>query len=358
MKFELSVALVLLILSASLIAALSDQEAWQEFKEKFQKNYTSPDEEQARMKIFIDNKNYVESNNLKSDSEITFTQGLNQLSDLTTEEIIKTRCGFRLPDNYEPDVDSRLTGLLSTLLVALNNTSPQNISAFDEKAWYDGFLGPASLDYRKHNRVSKVKDQGSCGSCWAFATTGALESILASHERGILLSEQNLVDCSRRYGNNGCAGGLMDLALRYVRDHGIMSSQEYPYTAKDGDCKFKSGHSIMSIRGSATLPRGNEGLLRLALALSGPIPVAIDAGVKSFHSYQSGVYNDKRCRSSNNALNHAVLLVGYGTDKVGGDYWLLKNSWGNKWGDGGYIKIARNRRNLCGVASYAVLPIP
>lgn len=366
-KGHLIGALLALLVNASLIIALAnDEAAWQEFKSKFGKNYTSPEEELLRMKIYLDNKLYVESNNLKSDSQVTFTQGINHLSDLTAEEIIETRCGFRQTEDHEPEENS-VSGLLSAILVALNNTDPHlnvtlmsnlstNLDSFEQKAWYDDFLGPETLDYRKHNRVSKVKDQGSCGSCWAFATTGALESLLASHDRGILLSEQNLVDCSGRYGNHGCNGGLMDLALRYVRDHGIMSSHEYPYVAKDGPCKFKQGHSVMRVRGSARVPRGNEAILRMALTLSGPLPVAIDASAKAFHSYQSGVYNDRRCRSNN--LNHAVLLVGYGTDKVGGDYWIVKNSWGDKWGDSGYIKMARNRRNLCGIASYAIMPIP
>jgi len=358
-------------------AILEDREAWVEFKSKYGKKYASETEEEHRMKVFIDNKNYIESHNTKS--KANFIQGINPLSDLTTEEINSSRNGFR----YKFTEGTLADGLLENLLLALNSSRQMsNSSVSKDRAWFEDILTPSKLDWRKNGRVSKVKDQGSCGSCWSFATTGALESVLASRGKSVLLSEQNLIDCSGHYGNNGCNGGLMDAALRYVHDHGIMSSQDYQYTGKDETCKFVREKSVTQVRGSALLPRGNEILLRIALAMTGPIPIAIDASVRSFHSYKSGVYDDGACRHTENALNHAVLLVGYGTDKVGGEYWLVvstrnlrpennptlntdrtvyhsqKNSWGSKWADGGYIKIARNRGNLCGVASYAVLPIP
>lgn len=346
------------------ISAWNDDEAWADYKIKFNKTYGSEYEEALRKKVFLDNKHFIESHNtlhaLETMDKPTFTQGVNHLSDMTTEEINHSLNGFRLPDDFE-QANHPLDGMLETLLLALNSSLNQETNLDPNepsyKAWYDRFVAPQSLDWRASGRVSKVKDQGKCGSCWSFATTGALESLLARSGRQILLSEQNLVDCSRSYGNHGCNGGLMDLALRYVRDHGIMSSADYKYTGKDESCKFVKSKSVTRVRGSATLPHGNEALLRMAVALAGPLPIAIDAGVRSFQSYESGVYNDRSCRSSNNALNHAVLLVGYGHDSVGGDYWIVKNSWGNKWGSSGYIKMARNRGNLCGIASYAVLPV-
>lgn len=345
----LALALIGLALINPSKAASNGDEAWEQFKQTHQKNYSSPAEEARRREIFLENKNYIDSHNTKQ-TQSSFTQGINQLSDLTPEEINASRCGFRLGNlTFEQPIDN----LLQTLLLALNET----MDAEEARAWYDGLLGRESLDWRDRGRVSRVKDQGSCGSCWAFATTGALESILASRNRYILLSEQNLVDCSRRYGNNGCSGGLMDAALRYVRDHGIMSSADYPYKARDGQCRFRRDKSVMRSRGSARLPSGNESMLRMALSMSGPLPVAIDASLRSFHSYKSGVYDDRKCKSSQRSLNHAVLLVGYGTDRSAGDYWIIKNSWGRSWGERGYMKIARNRRNQCGIASYAVVPL-
>lgn len=328
-----------------------ERQAWEDYKREFNKTYEDRDEDQRRFEIFLDNRQFIESQNR---GQTTFKTGLNHLSDLTSEEIIKTRTGFRVEE-----VPANLTGeyIFETLLKTLDMTNFTDDSDA-QRAWYESLLTSPELDYRKQNRVSRVKDQGACGSCWAFATTGALESILAARGKPVLLSEQQLVDCSdRRYGNRGCSGGMMDNALRYVRDHGIMSSRSYPYSEREEVCKYRRDQVVMRVRGSMRLPRGNEALLRVVLALTGPIPVAIDAGARSFQSYRSGVYNDPVCRSAARNLNHAVLLVGYGTTQNGGDFWILKNSWGRSWGEGGYIRMARNKRNLCGVASYAVLPI-
>lgn len=349
--------------ASCLVVEEEDFDAWLEFKRQFNKSYERPDEEQRRLEIFLDNKRYIESQNLKG-GPLTFEQGVNQLSDLTTDEIIESRCGFRL----RGPLPARGTGqnVLESILNAFNvsrwapddTQSPEGDEENKEtRAWYESLLTEEELDYRRQGIVSRVKDQGACGSCWAFATTGALESRLAQQGRQFLLSEQDLIDCSGRYGNHGCSGGLMNAALRYVRDRGIMLARDYPYTGKEGRCRHRPDQVVTRCRTPMTLPRGNEAMLRVALALSGPLPVAIDAGPRSFHSYKSGVYNDPDCRNSPRSLNHAVLLVGYGTTKTGGDFWLLKNSWGRSWGDNGYIKMARNLNNQCGVASFAVLPI-
>jgi len=360
--------LVLLLVVGCLFAASNKQfsaealddfgadelEAWREFKRQYNKTYATPEEELKRQQIFIDNKRYVESFNTK-DTQASFVPGVNPLSDLTTEEINESRCGFRAPMSA-----AEVPGgfLLEEILSAFNESLPEKDpkGAHDQRAWYDSLLRGETLDYRQRGLVSRVKDQGACGSCWAFATTGALESALAAQGRKILLSEQNLIDCSRNYGNNGCNGGLMDLAFDYIHDEGIMSAADYPYEAREGPCRFKASRRVTKVRGSLLLPRGNEAILRRALVLRGPLPVGIDAGLRSFHAYKSGVYDDRTCKSTLRGLNHAVLLVGYGTTDLGLDYWLLKNSWGRSWGENGYIRIARNRRNQCGVATYAVLP--
>lgn len=346
-----AVCIAVILFNLGAVLASNEDEAWAQFKQEHQKNYSSPEEEARRRQIFLENKDYIDSHNIKQ-TQSSFKQGINPLSDLTPEEINASRNGFRLKNVAVQPIDS----LLETLLIALNDT----FAGIDThpRPWYDDMMGTRQhLDWRERGRVSKVKDQGSCGSCWAFATTGALESILASRENYTLLSEQNLVDCSGSYGNHGCGGGLMDAALRYVRDNGIMSSAAYPYVAKDQECKFNKDKSIMRVRGSARLPSGNESLLQRVLSMTGPLPIAIDASARSFHSYKSGVYDDRICKNSMRDLNHAVLLVGYGTDRRGGDYWIIKNSWGNKWGDKGYMKLARNHQNQCGVANYAVVPI-
>merc|ERR1712135_141011 len=177
--------------------------------------------------------------------------------------------------------------------------------------------------------VTPVKDQGQCGSCWSFSSTGALEG---QHFRAtgnlVSLSEQNLVDCSKE--NYGCNGGDMQLAYDYILSNkGIDTEASYPYTARDGRCKFSTANIGATISDYEVLPSGDEAALVDALASIGPIAIAIDASHMSFQFYSSGVYVENRCEN-------------------GSDYFLVKNSWGTSWGLKGYIKMARNKNNMCG----------
>ncbi|KAF2074261.1 hypothetical protein CYY_004435 [Polysphondylium violaceum] len=218
------------------------------------------------------------------------------------------------------------------------------------------FVGdvPNHLDWRVQGAVSHVKDQGRCGSCWSFSTVGAIEGSNFV-KTGVMttLSEQQLVDCSKTYGNHGCNGGLMEPSFQYVIDNGgLMTETNYPYTATDkAACKFDASKGpITTISAYNTTVRGSEDSLLQAVQLN-PIAVAIDAGQRSFQLYKSGVYYDSNCSSYR--LNHAVLLVGYGVEHTtNSPYWIVKNSWNTVWGNQGYIMMAKGS-NHCGIASMA-----
>ena len=207
------------------------------------------------------------------------------------------------------------------------------------------------LDKQFKGYVTPVKDQGSCGSCWAHAATGTLEGALFRKTGKLMsLSEQNLVDCDQK--NKGCEGGLEVKAFDYVMEHGINLEDDYPYEGQQKSCRFNSSKKLEPKHDYISIREKDEIDLTNFLATFGPIPVGIDAGPRSFQHYKSGVYYDRTCKKIR--LNHSVLLVGYGSDE-NGDYYIMKNSWGTQWGDNGYMNMARNKQNACGIASDATV---
>lgn len=189
--------------------------------------------------------------------------------------------------------------------------------------------------------------------------TGSLEGqwALKTHKL-VSLSEQNLVDCCTPFGNDGCNGGWMNNAFNYIfSSGGIDTESSYPYETRDAPCRFKRNSVGATIRGIVNIPPRDEVALTRAVSCVGPISVALLV-TDNFQFYSSGVFDDKLCKANltNDDLNHAVTVVGYGSEK-GYDYYIVKNSWGLTWGDHGYIKMSRNRNNQCGIANAASYPI-
>nr|AAS67923.1 cathepsin L [Artemia franciscana] len=217
---------------------------------------------------------------------------------------------------------------------------------------------PESVDWREKGAVTPVKYQGQCASCLAFSPTGALESqTFRKTGKLISLSEQNLIDCSGEYGNLGCKGGWISQAFEYIKDNkGIDTENKYHYEAKENFCRDNPRNRGAVALGFVNIPSGEEDKLKAAVATVGPVSAVIDVSHEGFQFYSKGVYYEPSCKTSFEHLNHAVLVIGCGSDN-GEDYWLVKNSWSKHWGDEGYLKIARNRKNHCGVATAALYPI-
>ncbi|XP_065222909.1 procathepsin L [Planococcus citri] len=312
-------------------------EEWDLFKTQFSKAYNSEIEDKFRLKVFMDNKHKIANHNKRfRNGEVSFEMEMNHFGDLLHHEFVKTVNGYK----------HNLRRVMGDENDALTYIAPFNVTA------------PDTIDWRTQGAVTEVKNQGQCGSCWAFSSTGALEGQhFRSTGKLVSLSEQNLVDCSGKYGNNGCEGGLMDNAFTYVKDNkGIDTEKSYPYEAQDDKCRYNPKQSGATDKGFVDIPEGDEAKLKLAVATVGPVAVAIDAGHDSFQFYKRGVYFEKQCGNQPDELDHGVLVVGYGTES-GKDFWLVKNSWGKSWGLEGYIKMARNKKNHCGIATSASYPV-
>jgi len=330
------VALCVLFVGAYCAPMLDEQlgNQWTLFKRVHEKQYNSVEEEATRRSIWEANLAKINKHNLEADMGVhTYTLGMNRFGDMTHEEFKKQMNGLKI------SVDTDKTDFDHHTFMA-----PSNV------------VLPAAVDWRTKGYVTPVKDQGQCGSCWAFSTTGSLEGQhFAKTQKLVSLSEQNLVDCSGKFGNMGCDGGLMDSAFQYIKANGgIDTESSYPYEARDGKCRFKKENVGATDTGFVDIKAQNETDLQTAIATLGPISVAIDASQDSFQFYKSGVYNEPDCSSTQ--LDHGVLAVGYDTQN-GKDYYIVKNSWGTSWGNKGYIWMTRNKKNQCGIATMASYPL-
>ncbi|KAI3980536.1 hypothetical protein MKX01_025101 [Papaver californicum] len=298
---------------------------------KHQKVYNALGEKERRFEIFKDNLKFIDEHN--SQIGLSYKIGLNKFADLTNDEYRKMYLGTK--------IDSKRSLY-----------SPKS----DRYSVRDGDDLPDSIDWRTKGAVAPVKDQGSCGSCWAFSTIAAVEGINKIVTDDLIsLSEQELVDCDTSY-NEGCNGGLMDYAFQFIINNGgIDSEDDYPYKARDGTCdSYRKNAKVVSIDGYEDVPVNDEKALQKAVS-NQPIAVAIEAGGRAFQLYSSGIFSGK-CGT---ALDHGVAAVGYGSED-GKDYWIVRNSWGASWGEEGYIRMERNLADItagkCGIAMEASYP--
>uniref|UniRef100_A0A6G1SKI2 Cathepsin L n=1 Tax=Aceria tosichella TaxID=561515 RepID=A0A6G1SKI2_9ACAR len=319
---------------------------WIKYKKEYGKVYETPEEDARRFSLFMTANEQIKRHN--ANLEASYRMGLNHMSDWTWEERAKLSGSPRHDHPIEKLHEMKLglddlsemkhLELLRKILIA-NPAAPL----------------PAEVDWRQvPNRVSPVKDQGACGSSWAFATTGVLEGqqvVMNFSQELIPLSEQELMDCSDQ--NDGCNGGIAWMALQDVpKIGGIMGEKDYPYiAAMEGVCNFNASKRIMTAYDSVFLPDNNELALRETLAKFGPVAVSLNTSPNFYH-YKSGIFSDPVYTGV--SLDNELLLVGYGTDPKEGDYWILKNSWSDKWGEKGYMRI---KRGVCDVGRRSTIPI-
>ena len=296
---------------------------FQAFAHMFGKQYAD-EERDAAYAAFVENDAKVQDINSQN---LTYTLGHNEFSDMTADDFNAVYIGSYL-DNP-----------------ALNREKNYDMTLADEETIA---ATPASIDWVTKGAVTPIKNQGQCGSCWAFSAVMAVEGDYEINTGTLKsFSEQNLVDCDKTC--NGCGGGLMDNAFEYIEKNGICAETAYPYTAADGTCKKKCT-PVATITGYTDVPANNEDALKAAVAKQ-PVSVAIEADKSVFQLYSGGVLTSKTCGTQ---LDHGVGIVGYGT-LSGTEYWKVKNSWGSSWGMNGYILMERGT-NECGISQSASYP--
>jgi len=302
--------------------------SFNEYILKYQKVYTTIEEYNAKYEVFEKNYNaIVEIQALHQPEKSTFEYGMSPFMDLT-------------PAQFKAQYLTLNVGHIHKLkfLNERNVLAPKGNDA------------PAGHDWREHGAVSDVKDQGSCGSCWAFSSVGNVEGqYYLKTKTMVRFSEQQLVDCDKV--DLGCNGGMMEDAFKYYQQTGVMAEADYAYTGSDDACKFDATKSKAKITGYKFAQSQNETEIAQMLFENGPLAVAINATPLQF--YFGGIYYPWFSFSCDPAgLNHGVLIVGYGNDGST-DYWVVKNSWGSWWGESGYFRIIRGT-GCCGINTYVI----
>merc|ERR1711970_1617928 len=327
MMWQLSTCLLVLNICASFAIrpeTYYDQQ-FADFKSKFNKTYSSLTEETARLKIFKENLHHYDKQKKMISS---YSVGVTQFSDLSPQEFKDLYLG-----GYNPS--------------GVHSLKKKTSSSFSSDL-------PDSVDWRDQGAVSDVKNQGQCGSCWAFATTEMAESYAQINSGQLIeLSAQQVTSCTPNPVNcggvGGCRGSIAQLGFNYIQLFGHTSEENWPYnsgqTTETGSCDFDMINTapVVTLRGYDTLPPNDQNAVMEHLATVGPLAVNVDAS--NWHSYTGGVFDG--CDFTENIeINHVVQLVGYTKDA-----WIVRNSWSESWGENGYIRLAKQSEPSCGVDS-------
>jgi len=333
---RLAIVLVVALIACASAASFSEEQyqfLFGKWMSQFSKTYTH-DHFFYRYTVFKANLDYVHEYNANNSTEEGVTLAMNAFGDMTFDEFHATHTGYnQIQNQYIRSKNGPVTQIKPKLSQISKGI-------------------PASVDWRTSGAVTGVKNQGQCGSCWAFSTTGSTEGAWKiAGNKLVSLSEQQLVDCSGSFGNQGCNGGTMDQAFEYIISNGgICSEAAYPYQGVDGTCQSSSCTSVSNIKSYVDVKTMSDAALQAAVAL-GPVSVAIEADQQAFQFYQSGVF--KAACGTN--LDHGVLIVGYGTES-NSPYWIVKNSWGATWGMEGYILMIRGK-DECGINTDPSYPV-
>lgn len=313
-------AIFFVLFAVALSTSLRDSQFFT-FKSQYGKHYSSPEEQKYRLAVFNVNLNKIEAHNAK---HLPWTLGVNKFADITEEEFAYKFCGCAKDPKQRSDVMTPMLG-----------------------------DAPKRVDWREKGAVTPIKDQASCGSCWAFSTTGTTEGAYFIHSGELVsLSEQQLVDCAKRpkYEAAGCGGGWPWSVLDYVSSHGLCKEEDYPYKGMDQECHDDACKVAVKSVSKVQLPQEDEVSLANAVAKT-PVSIVLDAS--AFQFYKGGIIT--QCTER---INHAVLAVGYDEDESGMKYWIVKNSWGENWGEKGYVRIEKDVGGMgrCAITYSSVYP--